>query len=243
MLFSWGSVLLCEIRIDQRNPRLAVVLRSVEDKDLLGKFWNELENLLFDEKGFLAMQLKTGELRTRPKLLVLPLSTGPGPGFYWPELELRQSDFGLGVFAKTDLRRGLFFPLLGEPITQKEQEQRERKGVAQYMFQSSAGDWFDGRPQFMPFQLVGSLGLAAMLMVNEPPSRVTANCAFNQNSVEVCRAVSAGEELFVHYGDRYLRDYKVGRRRQHSKEPKGTAQRIAWYRLVFLNDLKQNSTL
>jgi hypothetical protein len=174
--------------------------------------------------------------RRQPKLVLLlpfPHEKRGSVAWLWPELEVRsESSFGpalgRGVFATRDLRPGLCIPVLGHEISENERQQLVRKNKALYVFDSSTVGLIDGDPRIHPDKInrVGNYGLSIALMVNEPPPRNKANCAFGANTLQVRRRVAKGEELLVHYGDSYERPYKVGQRCLHTKEPADTRKLV-----------------
>jgi hypothetical protein len=174
-------------------------------------------------------------IRVQTKVVLLPLLQETGDHlWFWPELEVKPADFGLGVFACCDLKPGLCIPVVGREITEAERQKLFDANRAQYVFQNSRGQLFDGNPRNdrkkrrKPVQQpVACSGLSIALMINEPRPRHKANCAFAANTVQVRRHIPKGAELLVHYGDDYQRpDYKVGQRCFHTREPVGTYELV-----------------
>ncbi len=155
--------------------------------------------------------------KTRGVYLLEPVSVGHY--FTWPELSVAQSRFGRGVFASKDILPGTCFPVLGEPVSQSEFDQRHSLGLATHVFRL-----IDGTPAWNPdLDAVGAKGLSILLMINEPSPKTKANCLFTSNTVMVATKIAKGQELTVHYGQSYKREYKVGQRAiQKYKEPKNS---------------------
>lgn len=187
---------------------------------IVGKDHPDSHNL--KKSGF--RELADGSWLREPKRVLLLPFVESGIWF-WPELEVRaESSFGpelgRGVFAKTDLRPGLFFPIFGTPISEAEHKRLIRTNQQQFVFAKGRGEprlLLNGDPRC---SLPGRHGLEIALMVNEPPPRVKANCALGPNTLQVRRFIAKGEELLVHYGDSYTRSYKVGQRCHHTVEPR-----------------------
>jgi hypothetical protein len=140
----------------------------------------------------------------RKSRILLPKYDG---GFYWPELEVKQSNeknAGNGLFAKVPLRAGTVIPSLGV-LTKK-------KGTHVY-------DGQDGNPKINPFKGVGNWGLSIAMMANEP-LRKKPRCKFMRGYLVVAMHVKAGEELTVYYGNNYRRGYSLAKNRYLEAEYK-----------------------
>lgn len=155
------------------------------------------------------------------QLTVLMPSLSRENVFWWPELRVAESGIagaGLGVFATRNLPRGLCIPVVGRRVSAAEARELIETERAQYLFQAP-GQFLDGRvADGRGADGRGAGGLEIALLANEPPPRTKANCAFGNYTLQLRRPVAEGEELFVHYGNGYHRDYHVGQRRLHLKE-------------------------
>jgi len=122
------------------------------------------------------------------------------------------------VFATQDLKPGLCIPVVGRKITKEEFKILLDQDRAQYVFEARS-QLLDGK--------WSCRGLEIALKINEPPPHTRANCAFGGLTVQIRRPIAQGEELLVHYGEHYQRNYKVGLRCLHLPEPKGTKRRVS----------------
>jgi hypothetical protein len=129
----------------------------------------------------------------------------PAGNFEWPKLEVRfvSDAVGDGVYAKQDIPAGTFVPILGERVR------------STYLF--DVGDVnVNADPEIRPGRgtsaRVGFCGLAIVGKMNEPPPGTRANAELVRNYLRIARNIAKGEELTVHYGSSYARDYEVGRR-------------------------------
>ena len=128
---------------------------------------------------------------------------------------------GNGLFAAVDLPANWRIPYSGKEIDEKKYESRVAAShipatstYAEYIIASGRkGVYIDGHPRFKVKNNAN--------MVNEPPPGTTANMVMVMDKFTdgtkwpvfvTVRPVPAGEELFVKYGEGYVRKYKVGRR-------------------------------
>ena len=125
---------------------------------------------------------------------------------------------GKGVVAAIDLPRNSRLPYLGKQIDQKTYDNfaarntkhPEKRYVDYIIATSIKGTYIDAHPRYR-----GSEKWIAS-RINEPGPRQKANCVIRFEErlpvVVTTKKIAAGQELMLHYGGAYERQYRVGQR-------------------------------
>lgn len=138
--------------------------------------------------------------------------------YFWPQLVVRNTlQKGLGVFAKEDICEGTLIPYLGLRLDKKQYQDLHKKTDfytskdLHYIIQSDTHTYINGHPNFDTHHLY----LTSLL--NEPEPGQRANCRSLPLrpkqlglGVMTTRLIAKGEELSMHYGYAYYRDYSIG---------------------------------
>ena len=136
--------------------------------------------------------------------------------FQWPELEVKKTNYkGQGVFATEPLREGIIIPYLGR-IANRTQIAQIDVNMKDYLMRQSLNLFYDGNPVLDTFGLfITSLmnehspseqANGRVLLIGAPYIKDMRQCL----GVMLTRDVAQGEELTIHYGHSYFRDYSVG---------------------------------
>ena len=150
------------------------------------------------KRKYKATKSKTG------KIIFAKATRDPDTGQYtWEDVEVRSSKrgrSGRGLYARSNLKRGLAIPALGRIITPDHLKDLNTLTEATHIWQHQTQGIIDGAPD-TPNGQVQCNGLAAAMMTNEPVGEQEPNCYFMHGYLILTRDVRRGQQLTVYYGD------------------------------------------
>lgn len=133
----------------------------------------------------------------------------------WPELSVRESVHGKGVFANVDLQPGVMIPILAYKQSGKDtRHQWYYKGFN-----------MNGSPSLCPHGGVGSRGFAVAMMINEASKAKDMNCILSRyGHVIVIKTCKQNQELLTWYGKDYDRNKYNYKLSDNKKAYEGVAE-------------------